>query len=65
MGNFSYLAEGEACDGAGSFMQSQSFTVPISGDVTFGQNHTAIREACRTHSIYFNLCLSDDCISSQ
>lgn len=42
-----HLAEGEACDWAGSLMQSQSFTVTISGDVTFGQNHTAIREACQ------------------
>lgn len=42
-----HLAEGKACDWAGSLMQSQSFTVTISGDVTFGQNHTAIREACQ------------------
>ena len=42
-----HLAEGEACDWATSLMQSQSFTVTISGDVTFGQNHTAICEACQ------------------
>lgn len=47
MGNFCYLAEGEASDRASSLMQSQSFTVTISGDVTFGQNHTAICEACQ------------------
>lgn len=47
MCDLSYLAEGEAGDGARSLMQSHSFTVAISGDVTFGQNHTAICEACR------------------
>lgn len=46
MCDLSYLAEGEAGDGAISLMQSHSFTVTISGDVTFGQNHTAICEAC-------------------
>lgn len=47
MRDLSYLAEGEAGDGAISLVQSHSFTVAISGDVTFGQNHTAICEACR------------------
>lgn len=47
MGGLSYLAEGETSDGATSLVQSQSFTVTISGDVPFGQNHTAIREACQ------------------
>lgn len=42
-----HLAEGEACDRDGALVQSQSFTVTISGDVTFGQNHTAICEACQ------------------
>lgn len=42
-----HLAEREACDWAGALVQSQSFTVTISGDVTFGQNHTAICEACQ------------------
>lgn len=46
MCDLSYLAEGEAGDGARSLMQRHSFTVAISGDVTFGQNHTAICEAC-------------------
>lgn len=47
MRDLSYLAEGEASDGAISLMQSHSFTVTISGDVTFGQNHTAVCKACR------------------
>ena len=42
-----HLAECEASDRAGSLVQGQSFTVTISGDVTFGQNHTAICEACQ------------------
>ncbi len=42
-----HLAECEACDWAGALVQSQSFTVTISGDVTFGQYHTAICEACQ------------------
>lgn len=42
-----HLAEGEACDRAASLVQSQGFTMTISGDVTFGQNHTAICEACQ------------------
>lgn len=42
-----HLTESEACDWTGSLMQSQSFTVSVSGDVTFGQNHTAICEACQ------------------
>lgn len=45
--DFCHLAESEACDWAGSLVQSQSFTVTISGDVTFGQNYTAICEACQ------------------
>lgn len=42
-----HLAESEARDRAGSLVQSQSFTVTISGDVTFSQNHAAVCEACR------------------
>lgn len=42
------LAESKACDGAGSLVQSQSFAVAISGNIAFGQNHTAICEACQT-----------------
>ena len=31
-------------------MQCQSFTVPVSGDVTLGEHHTAICKACQhTH----------------
>lgn len=52
MCDLSYLAEGEAGDGATSLMQSHSFTVTISGDVTFGQNHTAICEACRQENSF-------------
>lgn len=47
MGGLSHLAEGETSDGAISLVQGQRFTVTISGDVTFGQNHAAIREACQ------------------
>lgn len=36
MCNFCHLAEGQACDGAAPLMQSQSFTVTVSGDVPFG-----------------------------
>lgn len=42
-----HLAEGEARDWTSSLMQSQSFTVTVSGDITLGQNHTAICEACQ------------------
>lgn len=45
MRDLCHLAEGEACDWGASLMQSQSFTVSVSGDVTFGQNYTAICEA--------------------
>lgn len=47
MCDFCHLAEGKACYWACSLMQRQSFAVTISGDVTFGQNHTTICEACR------------------
>lgn len=47
MGGLSYLAEGETSDGAISLMQSHRLTVTVSGDVAFGQNHTAVREACQ------------------
>lgn len=49
-----HLAEGEACDWAGSLVQSQCFTVTVSCDVTFGQNHTAIGEACQETSSIIN-----------
>lgn len=52
MGGLSYLAEGETSDGAISLVQSHSFTVTISGDVTFGQNHTAICEACQREASF-------------
>lgn len=45
--DFCHLAEGKASDWARSFMQSQSFTVTVSGDVTFGQNHAAVCETCQ------------------
>lgn len=51
MCDLSYLTEGEAGDGAISLMQSHSFTVTISGDVTFSQNHTAICEAYRQEKL--------------
>lgn len=54
MGGLSYLAEGETSDGAISLVQSHSFTVTISGDVTFGQNHTAICEACQQEASFKN-----------
>lgn len=47
IGCFCHLPEGESSDWATPLMQSQSFTVAVSGDVTFGQNHTAVCEACR------------------
>lgn len=52
MGGLSYLAEGETSDGAISLVQGHSFTVTISGDVTFGQNHAAICEACRREASF-------------
>lgn len=39
------LAESQAGDRNGPLVQGQGFTVTVSGDVTFGQNHAAICEA--------------------
>lgn len=44
--HFGHLAEGQARDGAAALVQGQRFTVAVSGDVPFGQNHAAVREAC-------------------
>lgn len=45
MRNFSCLTESQTCDRTASFMQGEGFTVSVSGDVTFGQNYTAV---CKT-----------------
>lgn len=43
-----HLSESEAGDRAGALMECQSFTVTVPSDVTFGQHHTAVCEACTT-----------------
>lgn len=62
MSDFAHLAERKSGNWAGALMQGQSFTVPVPGDVTLGQNHAAIGEACKntqSSSMSVNTHLSD------
>lgn len=47
MGHFGHLSEGEAGDWTAALVQIHHFTVTISGDVPFGQQHAAVCEACQ------------------